>query len=292
MFMNPDRLSRFRLSIPTVAAVIATLIVLLASFSTSAQQMAVTHCAGDCPQYNTPLTARNSRVVIHHLYAAGLNSFNRRADWVAYRLTADAVGIASLLPRDWKPDELANFAEFAELADLEPDEQLPDISTSANSYGGNPEPVLDPQNRVRLVPLTSYANTPYWSELNNTSNMIPMPAPLRLGAWLRLEQKLNGLLASEEQIHVLAGPVYFSGTAPGSDSPQPGLNLAGYFKVVVTESGTASFLFPHDMRQTESFCERLTSIQEIEKLTDLNLLAADRKVQSLQLTAALGCIQG
>ena len=33
-------------------------------------------------------------------------------------------------------------------------------------------------------------------------------------------------------------------------------------------------------------------IQEIEKLTDLNLLAADRKVQSLQLTATLGCIQG
>jgi DNA/RNA endonuclease G (NUC1) len=199
--------------------------------------------------------------VIHHLYAAGLNEYNRRADWVAYRLSKEAVGVASLLTREWQPDRLANFSEVAELADLEPDIDLPDIRSVVSPYGGGGEPLTNEQNRVRLAPMTGYANTPYWSELNNTSNMLPMPAPLRMGPWLRLEQNLNALVAREEELHVIAGPLYFDNGSANSDSLVPGINLAGYYKIVVGNSGIASFVFPQDLRQHEPFCQQINSLE-------------------------------
>lgn len=265
----------------------AALLVLLTP-QVYAQEVAVTHCAGSCPQYNSSFTAGNSKIVIHHLYAAGLNNYSRRADWVAYRLTRDAIGVASLLPRDWQPDRLADFSAVAELADLEPD-ALPDVARSVSPYGGITEPVRNEQNRVRLAPLTSFAGTPYWSELNNTSNMLPMPSPLRLGAWLRLEQTLNSMLADKDEIHVITGPVYFENAAPGSASLEPGLNLAGYFKIIKTDSGIASFIFPHDMRQQASFCQGMAGIDEIERLTQLEFFPDGGHTRSGHLVEELGC---
>jgi len=274
---------------PSLAGSLVLSLLALLPLSSSGQELAVTHCAGSCPQYSSSFTAGNSKIVIHHLYAAGLNNYSRRADWVAYRLTSDAVGIASLLPREWHPDRLADFSQVADLADLEPDSQLPDIARSNSPYGGISEPVRNEQNRVRLTPLTSFADTPYWSELNNTSNMLPMPAPLRLGAWLRLEQALNGMLADKEEIHVITGPVYFENAAPGSEPLEPGLNLAGYFKIVKTDSGLASFVFPHDMRQQESFCKGLANIDEIQRLTQLEFFPDNRLTVNGQLVEELGC---
>jgi len=269
----------------------ATVSVLLALLCGSAvgQEVAITHCQGSCPKYGSALTANTSKVVIHHLYAAGLNGYNRRADWVAYRLSKEAIGIASLLPRDWHPDRLANFPRIAELADVEPEVAALDIRSSINPYGGMSEPVVNQQNRMRLAPMTSYANTPYWSELNNTSNMLPMPAPLRLGAWLRLEQTLNALVAREEEIHVIAGPVYFNNVGPSSDSLEPGVNLAGYFKIVADASGIAAFVFPQNMAQHESFCEQKTSLDDIEGLTGLQMFPGRRMPQSNSLLTDLGC---
>ncbi|MEZ5519333.1 MAG: DNA/RNA non-specific endonuclease [Gammaproteobacteria bacterium] len=266
----------------------------LVPLGAAAQEVAITHCVGSCPQYRSAVVANNSKVVIHHLYAAGLNSLSRRADWVAYRLTAEAVGVASLLPREWQQDRLARFADISELADLselEPEEQLPDISTAASEYGGLPTPVVEEQNRVRLAPLTSFAKAPYWSELNNISNMLPMPAPLRLGAWLRLEQSLNALVRDKDQIHVITGPIYYYGKPPGSDILKPGVNLAGYFKIVSADSGTAAFIFPHDLRQTESYCDRQASIAEIEQLTNLDFFPDRRSARSADLSIELGCGQ-
>ena len=120
----------------------------LLPMTVASQELAVTQCAGSCPQYSSTFSASNSKVVIHHLYAAGLNKYSRRADWVAYRLTKDAVGVASLLPREWQPDRLADFSEAAELADLDPDVPLPDIARSVSPYGGISEPVSNEQNRV------------------------------------------------------------------------------------------------------------------------------------------------
>lgn len=281
--------------IPSLLAGLALACGLAASPSPAlSQQVSITHCQGACPAYRSSFTARNSRIVVHHLYAAGLNNYSRRADWVAYRLTPEAVGVASLLPRDWQPDQLADFpdiSQLSDLAELDPKDNLPDISSAANTYGGPSVPVVEEMGRVHLVPLTSFAKTPYWPELNYVSNLLPMPAALRQGAWLRLEQRLNTLAKTEQDLHVVAGPVFFNGTAPGSAALKPGANLAAYFKVVATEAGTAAFLFPHDLRQTESYCGRLTSLEELESLTDLEFFPGERKAESWRLLEALGCPQ-
>jgi endonuclease G len=253
------------------------------------QEVAVTHCAGSCPYYNSAFTAGNSKVVIHHLYAAGLNRYSRRADWVAYRLSEEAVGIASLLPREWQPDRLAGFSEVAELADLEPDQSVPDVARSVSPYGGSSEPTSNEQNRVHLAPMTSFANTPYWSEINYTSNMLPMPVPLRLGPWLRLEQALNGLVTRGKDMHVVTGPIFYDGAVPGSDSLEPGLNLAGYYKVIVEDSGYAAFIFPQQLAQNEAYCEQLTRLEKVEELTGLELFPDRGLAQSSRLIADLNC---
>ncbi len=276
---------------PVASLVLATWLSLFTGAAVG-QEVAVIHCQGSCPQYGSPIAASNAKVVIHHLYAAGLNRYNRRADWVAYRLVADAMGIASLLPRDWQPDRLAGFAEISELADLaefEPEDDLPAISTAASAYGSVATPPADEFKPVRLAPLTGFAGAPYWAELNNTSNMLPMPSALRLGAWLRLEQSLNSLVKQQEEVYVIAGPVYYNGTPPGSETLKPGENLAGYFKIVSTDSAYAGFLFPQDLPQTASFCEQVTSIGEIEDLTGLTLLPGRSPATAWNLLAELGC---
>ncbi len=286
--------SLLRLFAPVLAAPLLTVLAAVSPMTATGQEVAITHCGGSCPQYRSAIVANNSQVVIHHLYAAGLNNFSRRADWVAYRLTAGAAGVASLLPREWHPDRLARFSDISELADLaelEPESRLPDVSNAASAYGSPPAPVTEEQNRVRLAPLTAFARAPYWSELNNISNMLPMPAPLRLGPWLQLEQALNSLVEEFDEVFVLTGPIYYNGQPPGSDTLKPGANLAGYFKVVVAGSGTVSFIFPHDLSQHESFCSRESDVTEVERVTNLDLFPARRALRSGHLLAALGCGQ-
>ncbi|GIT59686.1 MAG: hypothetical protein Ct9H300mP19_16340 [Dehalococcoidia bacterium] len=59
--------------------------------------------------YESSMATTRANVVIHHVYAAGLNGDTGLADWVSYRLTKDAIGVASLLPRIWQPDRLLEF---------------------------------------------------------------------------------------------------------------------------------------------------------------------------------------
>ena len=139
----------------------------------SAQEVAVIHCPGSCPQYRSSIAANNSRVVIHHLYAAGVNNYTRRADWVAYRLTAEAFGVASLLPRDWQTDRLAGFADISELADmaeLEPERGIPDVSSAASAYGGMATPVAESAPILPKTMVTIFTAVPMSWE---------MPAALR-----------------------------------------------------------------------------------------------------------------
>ena len=70
------------------------------------QDVIVTHCDGACPQYESCIATTRANVVIHYVYAAGLNGDTVLADWVSYRLTKDAIGVASVLPRIWQPDRL------------------------------------------------------------------------------------------------------------------------------------------------------------------------------------------
>ena len=86
--------------------------------SVHAQDIAVTHCDGSCPQYQSSLAATRANVVIHHVYAAGINGDTGLADWVSYRLTDEAIGVASLLPRVWQPDRLMEYSGIDDVLEI------------------------------------------------------------------------------------------------------------------------------------------------------------------------------
>ncbi len=255
-----------------------------------AQSIAVTHCQGQCPQYESQTAAGRANVVVHHLYAAGLNGDTGFPDWAAYRLTKDAVGIASLLPRQWQPDRLLRFAPVDEFIEIgEEALRLSEIASNANNPYAGAAALVEPEHRARLVPMTSYANTPYWSELNNLSNMVPMPSDLRRGAWLQLEQRLNRLVAQDAELYVLAGPLYLIENLNVSPSSAQ-LNPAAYYKVVADESGVAAFVFPENLGQFEPFCAYKVDYRDIGEMTGLTLYPGrDARPESSLLLENLGC---
>ena len=264
---------------------------LLSGFEASAQSIVLTHCLGECPRYESQLVADQAKVVVHHLYAAGLNGDSGLADWSAYRLTADAVGIASLLPRAWQPDRLTEFSPLEDMILAENSGlSLAEVATvSSNPYAGLSPQQAPPEDRARLAPMTSFANTSYWSDLNNLSNMIPMPAPLRRGAWLQLEQRLNRLVAEKGELHVVAGPLFLISNLSVSPASTE-LNPAAYFKVVADSSGIVAFVFPQELGQFESFCAQQARLSEIEQMAGLTLFPGGGKLDvSATLIADLGC---
>ncbi len=275
------------------ALVFAVLALATTSLQVQAQSLAVTHCQGECPQYASQLSANRSNVVIHHLYAAGINGKTGIPDWSAYRLTRDAVGVASLLPRTWRPDRLIEFSPLEDIVVADAGEaelRLSEtISVSSNPYAGGGARMVEPEDRARLAPMTSFANTPYWSDLNNFSNMVPMPAPLRLGPWLRLEQRLNRLAVEREELYVITGPLYVIANlsvAPSSED----LNPSAYYKLVIDGSSVVSFVFPESLSQSDRYCSYTANYQEIEQIVDLKFFPGRANLKpSAELLDALGC---
>lgn len=257
-----------------------------------AQEFAITHCEGACPEYASSAIANRAKIVVHHVFAAGLNSDTGLADWVAYRLTKDAVGVASLLPRSWQPDRLVAFSDAAEPIDINSSVySLADIASTGNPYYGSEREIpTTSESRARLAPITSFANTPYWSDLNNLTNMVPMPTPLRTGPWLQLEQALNEYVVNVEELNVVSGPLFLI-NQPLSSLAASGVELApaAFYKVVATRGGSVAFVFWENLPQQASFCEQTASLEELERMTGLVMFPGRDLPESTPLLAGLGC---
>lgn len=257
---------------------------------TLAQSVAISQCQGQCPSYQSANAERNAKLVIHHVYAAGLNGQTGLADWVAYRMTDEAVGVASLLSRSWQPDRLIkNNRDLEIMESTESRISLASISQRDNPYAGVSPPPATTEDRARLAPITAFANTPYWSDLNNLSNMVPMPASLRLGPWLRLEQALNTLVIKESELYVVAGPLFLITQSLSGKSAASSFNPAAYFKLVVSDQGYAAFVFNESLQQHASYCDQKTPLDQIETMSGLTLLPEGNFVESSQLFEQLGC---
>ncbi len=258
--------------------------------SVLAQTVAVSQCNGQCPSYQSAAGQKNSKIVIHHVYAAALNEQTGLADWVAYRLTKDAIGVASLLARQWQPDRLMALPNELEIIESAAAQiSLASIAVNDNPYAGINTPAPDKEDRARLAPITSFANTPYWSDLNNLSNMVPMPSNLRLGPWLRLEQAINGLTRKRGELFVVSGPLFLITEPLRSNASAAVLNPAAYYKVVSLDDEMAVFVFANNLSQVESYCGHTSSLSDLETMSGLNLMPDKKLKPSKALLAELGC---
>ena len=256
---------------------------LISSFS-SGQSIHISHCFSACP-----LVDAENQVVVRHLYASEINRQTGVADGVAYRILPSTIGIASLLPRYWKGDELLPGNDRFEVGSSTLVIEQLDLSEAQDRDYRVNEFVLNSDDRGRLAPMTSFADTPFWDDLNYTSNMASLPSDLRLGAWSRLDQAINELLSSESTIYVVSGPIYrtesFNSEKLFEEAPER------YFKIVATPESYASFAFDAKLPIHATYCSQLETIGSIHELTVFDILPNLATTLTPDLFASLGCGQ-
>lgn len=241
----------------------------------------IAHCSTYCPQSENE---SSRQIVVHHLYAADIEPESGLAQWVAYRVLGESLGVASLLPRFWQVDPLLDEEPEVDLQGDDVEIFQPDLSNAQDREYRVNEVQINAADRGRLAPMTSFAGTPYWADLNNLSNMAPLPTDLRVGSWARLEQAINALATQVGDVYVISGPL----VATEEIIEKPG----AYFKVVLAADRLSAFIFPGDLRQNDSYCDQFALLQEIEARTNLELLPA---LQTGELSLAgslnteLGC---
>ena len=263
----------------------------LAAQESSAQsrEPVIAHCrAGNCPRWATTADA-NETVVVHQLFASQIDSASsvQLPRWVAYRLVAPAIGVASLLPREWHVDELVSedltlrMAENAQARVLQPD-----LSNSQDRDYRLTEVTLLAAEQGRLTPMTSFSGTPFWDELNLLSNRAQLPSALRLGAWSRLDQALNELAAKQQTPTEAEAATIYVVSGPASAVSESG---AGFFKAVALGDQKAAFFFPADTQSHRGYCEAEIALERVEFTTGLTLFPAASASQAGSLSAKLGC---
>ena len=265
----------------------ASLFSLLVATTANAQTVHISHCMAGCPVVADSTAIENRELIVRQLYVASISARSGLADWQAYRVLADSVGVASLLPRVWFEDSLVSRGTpELEVIDSAPQiERDVPIDAEERSYqlGGISLPSED---QGRLVPMSSFAGTPYWPELNFFSNMAALPFELRAGSWSRLDQAINALADKIGEVYVISGPIY---SERGEGMSESAAKPSSYFKVISTHESMSTFIFGSDVRQHISFCDQVSTLELIEDATGLTLFPQRQNVITDTLHAQLTC---
>lgn len=234
--------------------------------SSHAQTYRIQHCLLGCP---IGADSQNA-LLLRSIYALSYNAELKTAEWVAYEVDAGAIGIASSLSREAVPDDPAVDTLTAQ--DFLANEDLQYI-------------------RAQYVPLVSFAATPYWNEVNYLSNAVARSSSLSQGAWYGLDWAVRNLVNREGAVFVVAGPVYFEEVEPKRlDISRSHRIPDAFFKVIANEQGqAAAFLFPQDTAVHVHHCNLITSIEEIEAMTSLDLFPEASEPFEMSLQSVLGC---
>jgi len=262
---------------------------LLALFSSLgvAQTVHISHCLAGCPVSGLP----DNEVVVRHLFAGSVEKDSGLAEWVAYRVISGSVGIASLLPRYWAEDRLIN-SEVVEiqLKSDSPSTSEPEKAYSEENSYRTSEITISLEDRGRLVPMTSFAGTPYWGELNLLTNMAPIPTDLRIGSWSRLDQSVNELAGKIEEVFVVSGPLYETGDLTPLEALSK-VRASSFFKVVATKTSIAAFIFPENLPSHSNYCDFRSTLGLIESQSGLKLFPRRQQEFSSDLFGELRCVR-
>jgi len=265
----------------------ASLFSLLVATIANAQTVHISHCLAGCPVVAESTAIENSELIVRQLYVASINAGSGLANWQAYRVLADSVGVASLLPRVWFEDSLvsrgATQLEVIDSAKLIEQDVLIDAEERSYQLGGIN---LLSEDQGRLVPMSSFAGTPYWSELNFLSNMAALPFELRAGSWSRLDQAINELVDKIGEVYVISGPIY---SGHEKEMIESAVKPSAYFKVISTPESLSAFIFDRNVRQHVSFCDQVSTLELIEAATGLTFFPQRENAITVTLHAQLTC---
>jgi endonuclease G len=245
-------------------------VLLLGSISAvQAETVRFAHCLGGCP---TGAPAGN-QIIARSLYTLSFNTTNKIADWVAYIVTPGSIGVATNLSRQPLRDPFVD--DTLQPEDFETPEQGGQIGLSA------------------FAPLVSFAGTPFWSEINYLTNMVPRNSELNRGSWYGLEWAVRNLANRTNSLYVITGPVYTTELAAAEPDSIESIAFpvpTGFFKVIVDNAGrVGAFIFPQDLPFHVHHCDRAASLDEVERLTGLDLFPELPGLPAGDLAQGLGC---
>ncbi|MFT6093063.1 MAG: endonuclease G [Pseudohongiellaceae bacterium] len=234
------------------------------SSSLKAQDIANGHCLYGCPIG----AGINNNVVIRPIYTVSYNSLTKSADWVAYTVSANSIGIASNLSREWKKDEFVDetlsLSDFAEGSKFE---------------------------FARLVPIVDFAGTPFWQDANYLTNFVPRTSNLNQGAWYGLNWATRNAVNRLGEVYIIAGPIYYqSPVAQPLNTKKVHRVPDAFFKIVLTENGGLSvFLLDQNTPVHVHHCDLESDLERIETLTGLEIFPTNRRQDFESIRSSLGC---
>ena len=232
----------------------------------SASELRVGLCHLGCPQGTNP----TSELILRPIYALSYNTETKSADWVVYKVTADSIGIASSLSRTLVPDNfISNTLDSSDFQNLEGTGLI----------------------RSQYVSLVNFAGTPYWNDINYTTNVVARSSALNQGAWYGLEWAIRNLVNREEAVFIVTGPVYHEEPqSPQLRTDKPHRVPDAFFKIVMTESGQATaFMLEQNVPVHVHHCEMRVTIAELEAVTGLDFFPEAGTRQFTALDSSLGC---
>ena len=229
----------------------------------------VAHCLAGCPQ----AAANPTRLLVRSTHALAYSEERQAADWLAYKIQAASLGVASSLSRQFIADSEWEVSD--EKAKLRAE-----YEAEAETRGFK---------RAGLIPLQSVAGTPYWYEAKLLSATTLRSQSLERGAWSGLEWSLRNAVNRIGALYVVTGPLYSSEEIESSGVP------SGFFKLIAHEDGRLSaFKFDQDLAVHEHHCDSRTTLEKIEELSGLRLFP-ERQVNAREggsaatLDTQLGC---
>ena len=254
------------MKIRCASIILSFLILLQPTAPAQSVEYRIENCLSGCPVGSDS----DSHLVLRPIYALSYNIKNKVADWVAYKVSAATIGIASNLSRLPVADNF--ISETLEVADFEgADEQGLVLS--------------------RFVPLVNFAGTPYWSDANFLNNTVARNSNLNQGAWYGLEWAIRNLANREAEVFIITGPIYRNdgGELKLASAKQHKVPDA-FFKIVMTDRNRgAAFILEQDSPVHVHHCDLTAEIAEIESLTGLEFFPNSSGSIIQPLDANLGC---
>ena len=235
------------------------------------QILKVAHCYDGCPNG----AEDSNHLILRPIYALSYNMNTKSADWVAYKLSPGSIGIASSLSREAVYD---NYVE--------------DTLKEEDFLGSEELGLL----RSQYVSIVDFAGTPFWRDVNYLTNSIARTASLSQGAWYGLDWSIRNYVNRQGEVYVVTGPIF---DAEDEDEDRVSELLQTdtahrvpdkFFKVVVNNLGqSAAFILSQSAPVHVHHCEMIASIEDIEKLTGLDLFSVSTPKLDDSVYSDLGC---
>ena len=133
--------------------------------------------------------------------------------------------------------------------------------------------------RGHLAPLASFKGSPYASEVNYFSNIVPQKAKMNTGPWSNLEGAVRKLVIKNGTVWVTTGTIYTDVMPDLPEANEPHKVPSALWKVVIAKPKgaglkVAAFIIKQSATSTTKYPDTLVKISKVEEEAKFKLFPA------------------